>query len=144
MLDISYGIQTKPENDEFIETADKALRGVEACDNMSIIDLLPWSTYFYSHYHCITFLHLTHRRRSRTLLVQHMPSWIPGMWWKKKVDVIKSQVLRMRDAPYEWITEQLVSRYSLICGLSSVIQHFDPTEKWICEALHCDRPHLQV
>lgn len=42
MLDISYGIPTKYDDDEFIDVADTALRGVEACDNMSIIDLVPW------------------------------------------------------------------------------------------------------
>lgn len=43
IIDVAYGIQAKPEDDEFIGIANEALREVEKCTNMSIIDVLPWS-----------------------------------------------------------------------------------------------------
>ncbi|EIM84080.1 cytochrome P450 [Stereum hirsutum FP-91666 SS1] len=99
MLDISYGIETKPEGDEFLDTADKALRGVETCDNMSIIDILPW--------------------------IQHIPSWVPGMWWKKKVDILKAQVVRMSDGPYEWLLQQVNKGSAKPCIGTDLISMFD-------------------
>lgn len=48
IVDIAYGIQAKPEDDEFIGIAEEALRGVEKCTNMSIVDILPWSACFKS------------------------------------------------------------------------------------------------
>lgn len=122
MLDISYGIETKPEGDEFLDTADMALRGVETCDNMSIIDILPWSACFPAMVPFV--LLLTHRSRSRTLTVQHIPSWVPGMWWKKKVDILKAQVVRMSDGPYEWLLQQVVSLFPCLRSSHPTFTHF--------------------
>ncbi|EIM84076.1 cytochrome P450 [Stereum hirsutum FP-91666 SS1] len=99
IIDIAYGIHAQPEGDEFIGIADRALRGIEKCTNMSIIDILPW--------------------------VQHIPSWIPGMWWKMKVDTLKSQVLQMSDVPYEWVKEQLSRGLAKPCVATDLISRFD-------------------
>lgn len=48
IIDIAYGIHAQPEDDEFIGIADRALRGIEKCTNMSIIDILPWGAYIKS------------------------------------------------------------------------------------------------
>lgn len=42
ILDIGYGIQVKPENDEWIEIAEKGQEGMEASGDANIIDILPW------------------------------------------------------------------------------------------------------
>lgn len=48
IIDVAYGIKAQPEDDEFIGIADRALRGIEKCTNMNIIDILPWGTYLES------------------------------------------------------------------------------------------------
>ena len=42
VLEIAYGIKAKPENDEYIEIAEKGLEGLEKSGDKNIIDILPW------------------------------------------------------------------------------------------------------
>lgn len=42
ILDIAYGIKVKPEDDEYIEIAEKGQEGMEASGDPNIIDILPW------------------------------------------------------------------------------------------------------
>lgn len=42
ILDIAYGIKVKPENDEYIEIAEKGQEGMEASGDPNIVDILPW------------------------------------------------------------------------------------------------------
>ncbi|ETW82537.1 cytochrome P450 monooxygenase 14 [Heterobasidion irregulare TC 32-1] len=82
VLDIAYGIKAKPENDEYIEIAEKGLEGLEKSGDKNIIDILPW--------------------------VQHLPGWLPGMGWKRQVDECRRWSFAMRDTPFEYVKTQLV------------------------------------
>lgn len=44
-VDIAYGIKAKQEDDEFIDVSERALRGLENCNNTGIIDIFPWGKY---------------------------------------------------------------------------------------------------
>lgn len=122
ILDIAYGIKAKSENDPYIEIAEKGLEGVEASGNQNlIIDIVPFSTSSNSVYWPV----LRILRASDVFEVQHIPSWLPGMHWKKKIDLWKSSGLKMRDIPYEWVKDQLVSSLTfpsslLICQVENV------------------------
>lgn len=145
-VDIAYGIHAKPEDDEFIGVADEALRGVEKCTNMNIIDILPWSACLKSSsfYPPSRPLIPTRRRAPAKTVVQHIPSWIPGMWWKKKIDLLKSKVLLMSDAPYGWVRERLVSRFSCLCIRLNFTDRLHAAERRFGKALCGDGPYCQV
>jgi len=47
ILDIVYGIKAKPEHDEYIESAEKGLRGAEKAGDKNIVDIIPWGMYMH-------------------------------------------------------------------------------------------------
>lgn len=106
MLDIAYGYVAKPENDLYIAITAVGLEGVEASGDTNIFDILPWGT----------FLRPVIINTDTDLLlasqVQHIPSWIPGFGWKRQVDAWRTSGLKLRDAPFEWVKDQLVSSTS--------------------------------
>lgn len=44
-VDIAYGMEARREDDEFIAVSERALRGLEKCNNTGIIDIFPWGEY---------------------------------------------------------------------------------------------------
>ncbi|EIM84081.1 CyP450 monooxygenase [Stereum hirsutum FP-91666 SS1] len=98
-VDIAYGIEAKQEDDEFIDVSERALRGLENCNNTGIIDIFPW--------------------------LQHIPSWIPGMRWKQSIDVLKTYVLQMVDAPYERVKEGLNEGLAKPCVTTDLMARFE-------------------
>lgn len=124
IMDIGYGIKVESTDDKYIEIAEKAQEGLDPATDKNIVDIIPWSMYFYSV-----------KARLPTLsygcnLVQHVPNWLPGsfslrdvsptlysldnfslgMGWKKQIDAYKVMALAMCDVPYEHVLQQLVSR----------------------------------
>lgn len=43
ILDIAYGIQTKPDEDDFVQVAQRGIIAVNKTGKPNIIDILPWS-----------------------------------------------------------------------------------------------------
>lgn len=114
-VDVAYGIEARREDDEFIAVSERALRGLEKCDNKSIIDIFPWGMYVIPSWSCYCCSCCNSYLRNGDMTVQHIPSWIPGMRWKRSIDILKTYVLQMVDAPYERVKEGLVGHifYSL-------------------------------
>ncbi|KAI0313926.1 cytochrome P450 [Amylostereum chailletii] len=81
ILDIVYGIKVKPENDEFVAYANSSQEGFDRSLDGWAVDVLPW--------------------------LQHLPSWLPGMDWKKQTDEWKFNALAMFNVPYEWLKDEL-------------------------------------
>lgn len=44
ILDIAYGIVTKPENDKFVQIAQRGITALNKSGEPNIIDILPWRT----------------------------------------------------------------------------------------------------
>ncbi|EIM81471.1 cytochrome P450 [Stereum hirsutum FP-91666 SS1] len=81
IMDIGYGIKVKSADDKYIEIAEKAQEGMDPATDKNIVDIFPW--------------------------IQHVPSWVPGMGWKKQIDAYKTMVLAMCDVPYQHVLQQL-------------------------------------
>ncbi|KAJ6489661.1 cytochrome P450 [Mycena vitilis] len=105
VLDMTYGMKVKPEDDEYISIAEKGSEGLEKSVDKNIVDIIPW--------------------------IQHVPSWmsvLPGFRWKADVEEYRRLGFEMRDAPYAWLQEQLkrgVAKSCLTTVLADQLQ-----DKW--------------
>lgn len=72
IMDIGYGIKVKSPDDKYIKIAEKTQESMDPATDKNIVDIFPWSKYFYS----VKVQPLTLMRDC--YLVQHVPSWIPG------------------------------------------------------------------
>lgn len=84
MLDITYGIHAKLENDPLIDITEIGSFGIEKSGDKNIVNLIPW--------------------------IQHFPSclsWLPGMKWKREVDAFRQWGYDMRDVPFAYVKKLL-------------------------------------
>ena len=59
-------------------------------------------------------IHGSRPRRTLTnaIIVCHVPEWLPGAGWKKRVAKQRETFLDMVNLPSDWVREQMVSRAS--------------------------------
>ncbi|KIJ26629.1 hypothetical protein M422DRAFT_236437 [Sphaerobolus stellatus SS14] len=86
IMEITYGIQVKPENDPYIHRAEKALKaGSEAAvPGRFIVDVIP--------------------------LLKYIPEWFPGASFRKQAKIWNQYGVNMRDLPFEHVKSTMVSR----------------------------------
>lgn len=72
IMDIGYGIKVESTDDKYIEIAEKAQEGLDPATDKNIVDIIPWSTCFYSVNAWLLTLSYG------CYLVQHVPNWLPG------------------------------------------------------------------
>lgn len=48
IMDIGYGIKVKSADDKYIKIAEKTQESMDPATDKNIVDIFPWSTYFYS------------------------------------------------------------------------------------------------
>ncbi|KAI0309345.1 cytochrome P450 [Amylostereum chailletii] len=98
ILDMVYGMKVKPENDEFIAYADSAQEGFNRSLDGWAVESFPW--------------------------LQHLPSWLPGMGWKKQTDEWKRDTLSMLNAPYEWFKGELGQGRAVNCAATELLDDY--------------------
>lgn len=73
IMDIGYGIKVKSADDKYIKIAEKTQESMDPATDKNIVDIFPWSTY-----PCLFEAHLF-TSMCGYYLVQHVPSWLPGV-----------------------------------------------------------------
>ncbi|KIJ53479.1 hypothetical protein M422DRAFT_154433 [Sphaerobolus stellatus SS14] len=85
IIEMVYGMQLKPKGDRFIELAHAALAGIS-------VAVLPWAFYV-----------------DMIPWLRHLPSWLPGMEWKRKVQEWRIPTLEMAELPFKIVKDGLAS-----------------------------------
>ncbi|KAI0313581.1 cytochrome P450 [Amylostereum chailletii] len=98
ILDMVYGIEVKPEENEFLHCAHIAEEGADRSGDRNIVDVFPW--------------------------IQRFPTWLPGMRWKKQTDEWKLNSLRMLNATYEWVQEEICQGRGRQCLATDLLDQF--------------------
>lgn len=108
IMDVTYGIDVLAENDPYITTAEKGMVSVAAATapGAFMVDALPI---------CKSRIASGPWRANDFVTVKHVPAWFPGAGFQKKAAYWKSNVDRMRDAPFAATREAVVSILSYPC-----------------------------
>ncbi|KAL1736200.1 cytochrome P450 [Schizophyllum commune] len=77
VMDVTYGIHAKPENDPYIEAADRSFHeaSIAALPNSYWVNVFP--------------------------LLKHVPDWMPGAGFKRHAKICKKDTEQMVDAPFK-------------------------------------------
>ncbi|KIJ41822.1 hypothetical protein M422DRAFT_255142 [Sphaerobolus stellatus SS14] len=77
IMEITYGITIKPEDDPYIHTAEVAVRvgGEAAVPGRFMVDIIPW--------------------------LKYIPEWFPGALFRKQARIWRKYILDMRDVPFQ-------------------------------------------
>ncbi|TFK64565.1 cytochrome P450 [Pluteus cervinus] len=97
IMNVIYGIHIAPDDDKYINIAEKALEGMAkaAQPGAFLVDLIPW--------------------------LKYVPAWIPGAGWKRQARDWKTAVLEMRDLPFEYVREALRNGTANPCFVSNLV-----------------------
>ncbi|KAI0070807.1 cytochrome P450 [Panus rudis PR-1116 ss-1] len=82
----AYGIDIAPENDPFIEIAENAMQGFSAVAKGHPVDFFP--------------------------ILQYIPSWFPGVDFKREAAKWRPYADAMLEKPYEWFKKQFANEES--------------------------------
>ncbi|KAF8745336.1 cytochrome P450, partial [Rhizoctonia solani] len=83
LLSVVYGYEVRSSSDELVEVVEAAVAGFSQAAMISnyYVNVIPW--------------------------LQHIPDWFPGMEWKRKTNVWRSQTEDMLNVPFEWTRTQM-------------------------------------
>ncbi|KAI0313583.1 cytochrome P450 [Amylostereum chailletii] len=99
ILDMVYGMKVKSEDDEFVAYANNSQKGIDRCFDGWAVEFFPW--------------------------LQRLPSWLPGMGWKKQTDEWKCDALSMLNAPYEWFKGELGQGRATQCVATELLDDYN-------------------
>ncbi|KAF5334000.1 hypothetical protein D9758_017535 [Tetrapyrgos nigripes] len=107
ILSIAYGIEVQPENDPFIDIAEKALHAAALTVNSGsyLVDQLP--------------------------ALKHIPDWFPGAGFKRQAREWSKDMSAMAVVPLEFVTEGAMAKGDFIPSVAS-----RSLEKLASEPLH--------
>lgn len=104
---LSYGHRIAPEGDIYVTIADMALSGLAKAG--------IFGTYLVDYIDCCEFVSglrsemLTHAFHP----VKHVPSWIPGVKFKKQAQEWKQASRAMLNMPFEMVKQQMVGCFTV-------------------------------
>ncbi|KAJ7618949.1 cytochrome P450 [Mycena rosella] len=100
ILRVAYGYQTAPENDKFLVLAEQVMGAFSLASQPGAwtVDVIPW--------------------------LRHLPSWIPGMKFKRTAAIWAKLHMQVVDAPFEWaLTHQDSSLLVQPNFVSTILSH---------------------
>ena len=85
-MKIGYGISVQENNDPYISIAEEVLQGAAQAGipGTFLVDLIP--------------------------ILKHVPSWFPGVTFKKKAARVKEFIRLMAEKPFNHVQEQMVCK----------------------------------
>ena len=106
IVDIVYGFKVKPENDHYIELAERGLQVfVEAADiNACLVNLVPIRASFLVAPRSV-FLSLH--------AVKYLPTWLPGGGFHQRVLEWRKALFDMASVPFQDVKTAMVSSYHM-------------------------------
>jgi tRNA G10 N-methylase Trm11 len=105
-----YGYTTTNKEDRLVKLVDEVIRQFSEMfvTNGFLVDLFP-----------VRELHLHHAIYNIlpmcvSVLVRHVPEWLPGAAWKKRVPKYRKSLYDMVNVTYDWVKQQVVRLSSLV------------------------------
>jgi hypothetical protein len=124
VIDATYGYQVKNEDDDMVDLFDQVMHDFAEgiMPGAHLVDIIPWRMSQYLILNPELFL--------TALSVDLLPSWLPGMGFKKQAEEQHNRLLRFVSVPFTFAKESVVSlvvtlaNYTLmnICNYSPQIQ----------------------
>ncbi|TFK47616.1 cytochrome P450 [Heliocybe sulcata] len=100
IMSIVYGYDVAPEHDHFVDIAETALE-------MLVDSSLPGAA-------IVNFL----------LFLQYLPTWLPGMGFKRYAQRCQKLNLQMRNEPFEYVKKRLNAGDSTACVTAQLLERF--------------------
>jgi hypothetical protein len=104
VLKLVYGYTTTDKEDRLVRLVDESIR--QFCEmvvtNAFLVDVFPIRK-FHSLCYLQHFLYM-----HIFALVRHVPEWLPGAAWKKKVPKYRKTLHDMVNSTYDWVKQQVV------------------------------------
>ena len=108
ILNIVYGIKVdENKNMDFVHCGETAMQGatIAGVPGAFLVDILPIRRWFPLQ----RLLNVTDRKYTRLIaIVKYVPSWFPGAKFKKTAMYYRRYVLKLVDAPEEFVKNELV------------------------------------
>ncbi|PPQ79328.1 hypothetical protein CVT25_002558 [Psilocybe cyanescens] len=101
ILSITYGLDVQPEDDPFIEVAERAIEGslIASMPGAFLVNLFP--------------------------VLKYVPEWFPGAGFQKKARVWKNYGIKMIESPFSATKRNMASGESPHCFVSMNLQEMD-------------------
>jgi len=115
VMSIAYGIDALPENDPYVEGAEKMMKAlaVASTQEAALLDAIPW-------------------------LIK-LPSWVPGARFKRYAQEWYPLVARAAKAPYDKVKRELAAGTAIPCVAANTILKLDENsteeDKWIASSV---------
>ncbi|OJT10545.1 O-methylsterigmatocystin oxidoreductase [Trametes pubescens] len=105
MITITYGYKVRGDDDHLIQIVDKAMADFTeaSAPGTYLADIFPF--------------------------LCHIPSWVPGAQWRKKVAEQSKNFNRMVDIPFNWVKAQMNAGTALPSVASALLEGSDGPEK---------------
>lgn len=97
MMVIVYGHTMTSKDDAFVRTAEEAMGGTAKLGDIasSLVDFLP--------------------------ILRHLPSWIPGMGFKRKIPQVRQLVQKTMDEPFEMARKAMIDGHDQSYFVAKII-----------------------
>ncbi|KIJ35822.1 hypothetical protein M422DRAFT_261774 [Sphaerobolus stellatus SS14] len=106
IMEVTYGIHIKPEDDPYIINADEASRGIgeAGVPGSFMVDRLPW--------------------------LRHLPDWLPGMAFKEKARKWHKITTDMKELPYQYAKAEVDAGRADECFVSVHLEELTAKDKF--------------
>jgi hypothetical protein len=122
ILDVTYGYEVRSLPDEMIDLAVRVVDDAtfNASPGTRPVDIFPWGEIFCD-ISCV-FLAL-HGSHPIFYLVSNLPSWLPGLGFKREAMELHARLMEFVNRPYLFALNQSVSSVNLIHSESHLLCH---------------------
>ncbi|KAI0370175.1 cytochrome P450 [Pilatotrama ljubarskyi] len=105
IIKVAYGYEVRGDDDPMVKTVDEALEdfSTSSAPGTFLADVFPF--------------------------LRHIPSWVPGAQWKRKVAEQSNTFDQMADVPFQWVKEQMNAGTALPSFASSLLESNCDPEK---------------